>query len=368
MSIPDDVSDDQIMTMEEKRFLDEETHNERKKTISKRFQSSVKTLASATLGDVNGLYNMTLSTLLIYFGFAIALFAVWGAVDTNASNTGIKYFIFTHYTYQLNDAFTVNFTVLAAISCLLAGLGAAFDVISWPSIKLVSLRCRTNWVRWVVDSLQTPLLTVSVLALFGINDLTTLLFQFLVVHAAIVCGGITELVNSPWNMSNRTYNVSWWPFLGAVWIGVAGVLPTIVVLARSRDLNNLPALGISAFTLLLAAWATQSLLQYWYYSWLSNPQTMSRLFSEKSSALKNYIRYESWLSITNVLFRLAIAALLAFSYSGSLDWITQHRCSINYIDNLLDKFEPLVDDACLSTFYRNATNTTFTPGILLVAP
>jgi len=360
------LNEDAMISQEEAKYMNQVAEESRKGDVYRRLMSSMKSFNSITADDITGLFNMTVVLLALYLGLTITFFAIYGAVDTTSAEVQLTYLSFTGRSIQINKAFVLNPTLAAAIACLLPTLGAFIDIVTWRGLKATSISCRTNWVRWAVDSLFTPCLTVITFAVLGFNDITTLIFQFIVVHVAIVSGGLTELVNSPYMMNARKYSVTWWTTVFAVWVGLSGVLPSLIVLARSSDLNDLPKLLLAAFSLLLAGWLLQWFLQVSYFLWLANPSG-SVWFARDKGPVSNYIRYESMLAIANTLIRITVAVLVAFAYSGidkNSGWVAEHRCFNVFADSLFDAFNsqfPLGLSTCESTLVGSFRNVNRAP-------
>jgi len=291
--------------------------------VSLWMMSNPKSFLNLGSTDVGGLWFWTIAALLLNLGASITLFVVFGSVSS-VKNSDVKFTLTTvsRFGWNVQDAVTWNATALAAVVCAVNALGYLVDLAFWNSNKIKNLQCRQNWSRWLIDSLSTPLLWVATISLLGFNNIITSLFQFIVIHIAIACGGLVDLVNAP---KSSWSGMTWWPYLFSVWTGLLGTVPIIILLAKSTGLNYANGLALGSFGLLLASWFVQSWLQRGYYNWLTNPAKKAG-YNSDDGAVKNYVRYETMVLVSATILRTIAVFLVGFAYTANNPWSTEHNC------------------------------------------
>jgi len=283
------------------------------------------------------LFMLDTASAVLYLGVSITAWVIYATVDS-ISNVGVQLWteFFSLNTLESSKAFNYNIVAASAICALLAALFCGLSLINGPGNNELTIRMRVNWVRFGGDALIVPLLFVTTYILLGWTDIVTLLLQFVVVHSAVVMGGVAELVNSPvrrirmgegggyeWN--NDVVRFEWWPWALSIWLYALSIVPVIIVLALSSNMSNIPTFGIVCFTVLLASLVVGLYLQASYLTW-TTVAGMGWLFNSKRSPPANYVSYERSVSSVNLVFRMIVLFLLLFSYNTNTEWVSSHNC------------------------------------------
>jgi len=188
---------------------------------------------------------------------------------------------------------------------------------------------RTNWTRWVADSLVFPLLYVTVVNMLGVADILLLLCIFGLQHVSVITGALVEGVNS-----NVRDGVCWWPIILNFWFGLLSQLPFFIYLANSSTISSWPVFAVASYSLLVICWFLSSILQVMYYTSVGNvtDKDLERMTSGSGNAVDSvasffrgkYLGYDSLMGLLTAIVKVVVIAVVALAYNGSTTFLTNH--------------------------------------------
>jgi len=283
-----------------------------------------------SLADLANLRWFYLATTLFYLGATIAFFVVYGVNSDTQNAQGFTVLTTSTPTgYQAWGALTVNPTLFAALAATVALVGGVYDQITWSCFKPSSMSGRTNWTRWVADSLVFPLLYVTVVNMLGVADILLLLCIFGLQHVSVITGALVEGVNS-----NVRDGVCWWPIILNFWFGLLSQLPFFIYLANSSTISSWPVFAVASYSLLVICWFLSSILQVMYYTSVGNvtDKDLERMTSGSGNAVDSvasffrgkYLGYDSLMGLLTAIVKVVVIAVVALAYNGSTTFLTNH--------------------------------------------
>lgn len=277
---------------------------------------------------------------LLSLAFSITCFVLYAGGGTNDVTIPVTWTTFTRTDFDVRRAFNLNATLWAALLLLVNALVFLFDLAVTAGYGS-GVADRFNMIRWLGDLIYTPGLVTLTVALWGLSDLTTLLFTFTAVHLVILTGVYSELWNRPGE------SIGMWPVYISAWGGLLAYLPFLITLLGSSGYMNSsapPALAVTAFILVLLAFAVQIFYQRSYVSVLLKPST-SNLIDGVTSV---WVMYESRVILFTMLPKLIAALLIGVAYTMNNGWVSDHAAAPNCLVALFP-----TDDIQWSTLARD---------------
>jgi len=272
-------------------------------------------------------YTYMIMTIL-FFNIAtlIALVGTYMATPRFADWAYSVYYITASDSgFRLESTSRYNMGVVLIVASALSTIGLIFELL-FSSYVISDMRKRRNSIRWFFASLSEPALATTLWFSMANFDLYSLVANFALAHIATLTGLLQEQENAPTIDGPRAAKPTYLPLTVASWIGLLSLVPIMVFLIQSNDLNEQAAVVWIAFAIYLANRLVGGWIQYTFYNFTSTPGKKSWFFSGSDDAVSNYVRYEVISRFTTTLAFLAVTWLLfgaAFSdeYSVSNDYI-----------------------------------------------
>lgn len=139
------------------------------------------------------LFRLTLACAVLHAANAVFAVIVYITInDMRNFNTPICKPTFDGtYKYKLH-AFDLNITLSAMVFSLLSSIFHCVSLLTWSRYANM-LSKKYNVLRWIEYSLSAPTMAVIISTIGGVNDITTLLYQFAAVSFVMWVGLLVEL-------------------------------------------------------------------------------------------------------------------------------------------------------------------------------
>jgi len=219
---------------------------------------------------------------------------------------------------DIKKAFMLNPTLWCALS-LVVPLAASLISVLFRSNMAESLSRGSSMTRWLGESLFSPLVLVILMAMWGFNDIFTLVGAFTTNHAAIVFLSVMDVANYP---GKKT--VTWWPYYASLWLSTLGILPVLLVLIFSAgSTSDLPGLLLAGTVLVIISSVLQVLLQRSYYMSVESPNDRQIMDGASTSLIKSEVKQ----LMVGSPMKVTALLLVALTYTGSDDWTWRHNAA-----------------------------------------
>lgn len=262
-------------------------------------------------------------------------------------NSSIRAWDMWNNVHHVGLTYSGSFHMGIALLCIaiIPIVQYGLDWALWNWMTKGALQMRTNYTRWLFDSLYIPLQFVCLAMFLAEFNVLTLVAYFGLVHVSVVLGYYMEVINSPMGpgeladearkaAESRKSLTSRLGYFGSMafstWVNLLSIIPLVVYWATMSGVNETSATVWIAFGLCFFCNVASSYLQWAYQSFVSDPSSSMYVpFSAMAGELaENWDLYNTLSIIINAIFRITTVIMLTMSMYHDSKWLSEYANSV----------------------------------------